>query len=126
MPRTFTRRLQAVLWAQGKPTSPVEAKKVADVYRAALKLGLTPSQAFELTKDAYNAAKGYEWLLAGGDEGEASVKNIFRQGCGLRRETVRAQAALHPRGKCAEDLAAALEGRASRWGTEAFHRGEVA
>lgn len=99
-----TRRIQATMWAMGMPTSDA---RFADIYRAALKAGLTDGQAFELTKAAYDAANHYVWKLP--------------EGSGLHRETEKAEAERSPFGKCAEDIAARAEGRPSRWGTPAFH-----
>jgi hypothetical protein len=100
-----TQSIIASMWAQGMPATDA---RFAHVYRAAIKAGLTSLQATALVKDAYLAARGYEWKLS--------------QGSALHHATQVAQAALHPQGKCAEDLLAAREGRASRWGTEEFHR----
>ena len=98
-----TSKIISVMWALGMPTHDA---KFANIYRAGLKAGLTEAQAFELTKEAYYAAKQYDWQLPIG---------------GLQRATREANAAQFPQGKCAEDLLAQREGRKSRWGTPAFH-----
>jgi hypothetical protein len=108
-----TQKIIEVMWSIGMPTNDA---RFANVYRAAVKVGLNDAQAFELTKEAYYAAKGYDFMLAG--DGQP----IFTDKCGLRRETIKRNALEHPQGKCAEDLAAENEGRPSRWGTEEFHR----
>lgn len=89
------------------------ARAAADIKRAALRLGLTEAQAFELVKAAYDAAEGYVWKLSDGPEGGARLFSV----------TEARQAAEHPNGKCAEDIAARREGRPSRWGMPEFHRG---
>ena len=99
-----TSKIIEVMWAMGMPTSD---DKFANVYRAAIKAGLNDQQAFALVKDAYNAAKGYEWSLSEGH---------------LKLAPQKRHAVEFPMGKCAEDLRAIAEGRPSRWGTPEFHR----
>lgn len=105
--RVRTRAIIDAMCAGGRPTRPTEDAKFANIYRALLKAGLTDRQAFAIVRDAYDAERGYEWLLV--------------QGSPLHRATQEVQAERHPNGKCAEDLRAAHEGRASRWGSREFH-----
>lgn len=95
MDKVYTRKIITAMWAMGMPS---EGPKFANIYRAAIKAGLSKDQAFALTKDAYYAAKGYEWELAG--DGEAPYKDK----CRLRLATIKREAALFPNGKCAEML----------------------
>jgi hypothetical protein len=103
--RVYTRKIREQMWAMGMPTHDA---RFANIYRAAIKAGLTDGQAFALTKDAYYAANGYEWQLANGSR--------------LHVQTMKAEAARFPNGKCAEELRAQAEGRPSRWGMPEFHR----
>jgi len=101
-----TQSIISMMWAMGMPSNDA---RWANIYRAAVKAGLNDAQAFELTKDAYNASNLYDWKLA--------------EGSGIHRTTRETHAAIFPQGKCAEELNAAKEGRKSLWGSPEFHRG---
>ena len=103
------RRLQAWMWALGMPTSNEQAKRFAVIYRTSIKAGMSEKQASMLIRSAYDAAQGYTWKLA-------------EDARFLERATKERNATTHPNGKDAEELAAERDGRASRWGTQEFHR----
>lgn len=100
----LTRKIMSIMWANGMPT---DDTRFANVYRAALKAGLNSDQAFALIRDAYNASKGYTWLLS--------------EGSALQIRTMMRNATENPNCKDAEDLRAIAEGRPSRWGKPEFH-----
>lgn len=106
------RKLQGIMWALGMPMRDETARIVGRIFRDALRLGLTNGQATALVRIAYAAREGYTWRIPE----DAGIMKYHTQ---IRN------AAEHPNGKDAEDLAAAREGRPSRWGTPEFHRAEV-
>ncbi len=99
-----TAKIVEYMWNTGRPH---HGPEFANVYRALIKAGLDDAQASQMVKIAFDAAKGYTWLLP--------------QGSLVQLATMRRNAAQHPNGKDAEDLAALEEGRPSRWGTPEFH-----
>lgn len=107
------RQLQTWMWALGMPASNEEAKRFAAVYRAAIKVGMNDGEASGMARMSYDIAKGYTWKVAE----DAQI---------VERHVKQKNAAEHPHGKDAEDLAAEREGRPSRWGTPEFHRSVVA
>jgi len=104
-PKVFTRRIHGWMWALGMPTHDA---RYADIIRAALRAGLDEKQACHLAKLAFSAAEGYTWQLP--------------EGSHIQRATKERNAAEHPNGRDAEELAAEREGRLSRWGTPEFHQ----
>lgn len=106
-------KVQETMWAGGHPTSTYEkrgpraAQCYADIYRNLIKLGCTPAQATAITIEAFDAAQCYTFN--------------FREGTPIHLATQARGAVEHPNGKDAEDRAAAIEGRPSRWGTPEFH-----
>jgi hypothetical protein len=79
-----------------------------DVTVAAIKSGVDLNVAFQLGMLAYYA-------------NEMSTDCIERTCRHITRTAEKRHAEKFPQGKCAEDLAAAREGRPSRWGTPEFH-----
>lgn len=106
--RIYTKRIQEFMWAGGRPATGTKSTNLANVYRALIAAGLDDKQAAAVLRLTYDAAEGYTWQLPDGSH--------------LRRATQERNAAKHPNGKDAEDLAADREGRPSRWGTPEFHR----
>lgn len=109
MNRLTYRKLQGLLWGLGMPTPDEQARNLAQVYRASVKAGMTDGQALAVVRLSYTVVRGYTWLVepdAGAIKYQVQIRN----------------AVLCPNGKDAEDLAAAREGRPSRWGTHDFHR----
>lgn len=82
---------------------------VIDVTAAAIKSGLEVGAALQLGMLAYYRA-------------DLSTHCIERVTAAMLHATREAHAAKFPWGKEAEDRAARIEGRASRWGTDDFHR----
>jgi hypothetical protein len=89
--KVYTRKLQSTMWAMGMPTDPSNARRYADIMRAAMKAGLTESQAFALVTLAFNAANHYVW-------------NLPTCADSLEYHTKRNHAALYPNGKYAAEL----------------------
>lgn len=85
----------------------------ADVAAALIKAGAEPSEALALAIFAHHVTCKY-----GPDVG--SMENCAHA---LMHHATEKHARMHPNGKCAEERAARLEGRASRWGTAEMHRG---
>lgn len=63
MKRIFTRTIQTGMWAAGRPT---QGPEFANLYRAALKVGLNERQATALVQEAFDASKCHEWKLGQG------------------------------------------------------------
>lgn len=82
-----------------------------DVTVAAIKAGVDINVAFQLGMLAYYAD-------------DLSISCIERTTRAMLHHAERRHAEKFPQGKCAEDLAALREGRASRWGTAEFHRAQ--
>jgi hypothetical protein len=102
--RIYTRKIIATMWALGRPSTDA---RWANLFRAARAAGLNEQQAMSLTCEAYDAAHLYVWKI---------------DGYALKSATRARDAQEHPRGKSAEEIAAELEGRPSRWGTLEFHK----
>lgn len=81
----------------------------AEVAAAAIKAGHTPETALKIAMLAFYMD-------------DLSMDCIERTCGAITRSAERNHAKKFPNGKCAEDLAARLEGRPSRWGTADFHR----
>lgn len=103
--KIYTKQIVSLMWERGFPCTDA---RYANIVRAGIKAGLNLDQAFMLALDAFKASHGYSFDLP--------------KGSGLYEATRRRNAAEHPNGKDAEDLAAEREGRPSRWGTPEFHR----
>lgn len=86
------RKLQGIMWGLGMPMRDDDARIMARIYRDAIRLGLTDGQATAFVRIAYTAKQGYTWKIPD----DAGI---------LRYHTQVRNAAQHPNGKDAADLA---------------------
>lgn len=117
---------------------PVEAfpeiiRKNGTVNRAALKMRFSASGnphanaevAAAMIKAGYDVNVAFQLAILASQYGSKHGPSIdcMQRTVGMIMDCAElAHAKMHPHGKCAEDRAARLEGRSSRWGTVEFHR----
>jgi hypothetical protein len=87
-------------------------KPITDIAFAMVKAGLDEYLALQFARLAHYAKEGYTWKFDPAEGNPLWPIHYYIQ---------RKNAAANPRCKDAEDLAAALEKRPSRWGSAEFH-----
>ena len=109
---------------------PAVIRKNGSVNRAAVRMRLSsvgcpnakPEVVAAAVKAGHNLDTAFKVAILAHYMDELSMDCVERTCRAIVDSVEREHAKKHPHGKCAEDIAARIEGRPSRWGTPEFHR----